>query len=79
MKQLSKLKPCPLCGLTPCVTDVYRQHVSLSSAIEYKGIIRCRCGLSFEKEWVENPDNPKWSDTDIIEEWNDLIEKIERR
>ena len=78
MEMLHGLEPCPLCGREPYISD-------LSSTFEYgyettylvrEGKITCVCGLSFEKNWVENPERPDLSDTDIIEEWNDLMRKL---
>ena len=80
MKQLSGLKPCPLCGSTPFVSDISSEYKVMGgmTAMLCEARIRCRCGLIFEKKWIESPTNPALSDADIIEVWNDLIEKRER-
>ena len=80
MKYLLELKPCPLCGSTPKPVELYREDGL--GYLFYRGKISCRCGLSFEKEWVETLGDsvkiPNQNTTNVFDEWNDLMEKMKK-
>lgn len=71
----TELKPCPLCGLRPFISNI--DSTFHGESMIYHGKISCTCGLSFEKDWIEFPDVfPNRSTNNIVDEWNELIEKL---
>jgi hypothetical protein len=76
MKQLIELKPCPLCGCRPVISEIdsYRHG---DGGTTYHGKISCTCGLSFEKDWIDILGAcPGKYTINIVDEWNELIEKL---
>jgi hypothetical protein len=75
MKQLIELEPCPLCGHRPVIEEI--DSTRHGESMMYHGKISCACGLSFEKDWIEFPvAYPAKSTINIVDEWNELIEKL---
>jgi hypothetical protein len=75
MKQSIELKPCPLCGCRPVISEI--DSTRHGESMMYHGKISCTCGLSFEKDWIDFPVAYLGESTiNIVDEWNELIEKL---
>ena len=66
--KIAELKPCPLCGGRVDITEFIAKG---SEPAEYSAKIECRCGLTFEREWMPGEGHVELlRNDDIITAWN---------
>lgn len=65
--KIAELKPCPFCGHRVGITEFTAKG---GEPGEYSAKIQCRCGLTFEKEWLVSERYLTPGNEDIITAWN---------
>ena len=66
--KMAEIKPCPLCGGRVAITEFIAKG---GEPAEYSAKIQCRCGLTFEREWMPTEGYVELlGNDDIITAWN---------